>query len=65
MDQELKNNITILALDNLIKSYSIALEDDEITQEDREFIEFTINGALMILDEFGKELNQKPQWDKI
>lgn len=67
MGEDIKNSVIILALDNLISSFSIALESKEITPEDKEFMEFSIESARIILQEFNDKLqpNQKPQWDRI
>lgn len=68
MDKDLKKNIIILALDNLISSYSIALEDAETTleKEDIETMQEIIQGAQEILLEYSQDITTpRPQWNKI
>lgn len=68
MDEDLKNSIIILALDNLISSYLIALEDSETTQnsDDVETMQNIIQGASEILEEYQQKLTTpRPQWNKI
>ncbi len=68
MSEEVKNNIIILALDNLIQSYSIALENNETTldETDKEYLHYVVDSAALILGEYANLVNnQKPQWNKI
>lgn len=68
MKEDIKNNIIILALDNLVKDYSIALDDSESTlnKEDREAMQFIVDSAAMILGEYAhKVIHPKPEWNKI
>ena len=67
MDQELKESIIIIALDNLIRTYSLILEEPQDTKnkEEREYIQYLINMAEAALGEFGTKVEQKPQWDKL
>lgn len=58
--EELERNIIIIALDNLIHSYNIALEDNEITQEYRDFLQTSIDLAYQIIYKFNK-----PQWNQL
>lgn len=60
--EETKRNIIILALDNLINTYSIALEDKETCQnnEDLQLIQFMIDKAKEVLF----EMSQEPEVDK-
>lgn len=67
MKEDIKNSIIILALDNLIKDYSIALEDKEIAlnNEDKEAAQFIIDSASLILGEYADKVkNQKPKWNQ-
>lgn len=67
MKEDIKNSIIILALDNLIKDYSIALEDKEIAlnNEDKEAAQFIIDSAALILGEYADKVkNQKPKWNQ-
>ena len=67
MKEDIKNSIIILGLDNLIKDYSIALEDKEIAlnNEDKEAAQFIIDSAALILGEYAdKAKNQKPKWNQ-
>lgn len=68
MKEDIKNNIIILALDNLVKDYSIALDDSESTlnKEDREAMQFIVDSAALILGEYAnKVIHPKPEWNKI
>ena len=67
-----KRNIIILALDNLINTYSIALEDKETCQNDDDLhlLQFTIDKAKEILFEMSQELEidkpiNKPVWENL
>lgn len=68
MEEDIKNNIIILALDNLVKDYSIALDDSEsaLNNEDREAMQFIVDSAALILGEYAnKVIHPKPEWNKI
>ena len=68
MPEEVKKNIIILALDNLIHSYSIALENNEnaLDENDKEYLHYVIDSAALILGEYANIVNnQKPQWNRI
>lgn len=68
MNEDIKNNIIIIALDNLVKNYSIALEEAGTTlnNEDKETIQFIVDSAALILGEYSsKVINPKPEWNKI
>ena len=68
MKEDIKNNIIILALDNLVKDYSIALEDKESTlnNEDKEAIQFIVDSAALLLGEYAKQvIHPNPEWNKI
>ena len=43
-----------------IQSYNIALEDNEITQEDKDFLQTSIDLAYQIIYKFNK-----PQWNQL
>lgn len=67
-----KRSIIILALDNLINTYSIALEDKETCQSDDalQLIQFTIDKAKEILFEMAQEPEidkpiDKPVWENL
>ena len=65
--EELRRNLTILALNNLIQDYSFALEDKDLTQEEREFIYSCIIESQSYLDDLMKlvdpsETISKPKW---
>lgn len=65
MDKELSRDIIIIALDNLIKTYSELLEIEE-NKENKEFFEYAINLASSVLSEISfKAKNQKPEWEKL
>ena len=67
-----ERSIIILALDNLINTYSIALENNDTCQNEEELqlIKFTIDKAKEILynmsqdTETDKPIN-KPVWEKL
>ena len=66
MDEDIKNSIIILALENLIIDYESALEIIEDTQ-DKEYIQFIIDTAKLALIESGIQINTKisrPKWNK-
>lgn len=64
MDEDIKNSIIILSLENLIIDYESALEVIEITPEDREYIQFIIDSAKLILNEANKPSTtiSRPKW---
>ena len=73
MDQEklsIRKNIRILALDNLINTYTDALEDKQLNlgPEERELAINIINEAKEMLSEETQEVSnsiiQRPQWKK-
>lgn len=68
MTEDIKNNIIILALDNLIQSYSIMLEEKEtdLNETDVEYAHYIVDTAALILLEYSDKVkNQKPQWNQI
>lgn len=67
-----ERSIIILALDNLINTYSIALENKDTCQNEEELqlIKFTIDKAKEILynmsqDEQADKPINKPVWEKL
>jgi hypothetical protein len=73
MDKEklaIRKNIRILALDNLINTYTDALDDKELNlgSDERELAINIINEAKEMLSEETKEVSnsiiQRPQWKK-
>ena len=73
MDKEklaIRKNIRILALDNLINTYTDALDDKELNLEsdERELAINIINEAKEMLSEETQEVSnsiiQRPQWKK-
>lgn len=73
MDQErlaIRKNIRILALDNLINTYTDALEDKELNlgPDERELAIDIINEARLMLSEETQEVNNqvipRPKWKK-
>lgn len=64
MKEDIKRNLTIIALDNLINTYSIALENKEITQEDRNYLETCISIAYEIIKDINSQ-NNKPKWNQL
>lgn len=74
MDKEklaIRKNIRILALDNLINTYTDALDDKELNlgSDERELAINIINEAKEMLSEETQEVSnsiiQRPQWKKI
>lgn len=73
MDQErlaIRKNIRILALDNLINTYTDALEDKQLNlgPDERELAIDIINEARLMLSEETQEVNNqvipRPKWEK-
>ena len=73
MDQErlaIRKNIRILALDNLINTYTDALEDKQLNlgPDERELAIDIINEARLVLSEETQEVNNqvipRPKWKK-
>lgn len=73
MDQErlaIRKNIRILALDNLINTYTDALEDKQLNlgPDERELATDIINEARLMLSEETQEVNNqvipRPKWKK-
>ena len=73
MDQErlaIRKNIRILALDNLINTYTDALEDKQLNlgPDERELAMDIINEARLMLSEETQEVNNqvipRPKWKK-
>lgn len=68
--REIRKNITILALDNLIQNYTNALEDKDmdppLSNEERELSELIIKEAKEMLTEMAIENKpiSRPSWKK-
>ena len=68
--REIRKNITILALDNLIQNYTNALEDKDmdppLSNEERELYELIIKEAKEMLTEMAIENKPipRPSWKK-
>lgn len=68
--REIRKNITILALDNLIQNYTNALEDKDmdppLSNEERELPELIIKEAKEMLTEMAIENKPipRPSWKK-
>lgn len=68
--REIRKNITILALDNLIQNYTNALEDKDmdppLSNEERELSELIIQEAKEMLTEMAIENKPipRPSWKK-
>lgn len=74
MDQErlaIRKNIRILALDNLINTYTDALEDKQLNlgPDERELAIDIINEARLMLSEETQEVNNqvipRPKWKRL
>ena len=64
MEEDIKRNLIIIALDNLINTYFIALDNKEITQEDKNYLETCISIAYEIIKEINSQKN-KPKWNQL
>lgn len=64
MDQETKQGIIILALDNLINTYKDALEVLELTQEEKDLANELIQASEYIKAEMLNPQIKRPQWNK-
>lgn len=62
MDQDIKNYILLIALDNLINTYKDALEIMQLTQEEIEFLHQMINSAQELYNEMYNPKIKKPKW---
>lgn len=65
MDEDIKNSIIILSLNNLIIDYTTALEIIENTQ-DKEYIQFIVDSAKIILSQIEKPNTtiSRPKWNQ-
>lgn len=65
MDEDIKNSIIILSLNNLIIDYTTALEIIENTQ-DKEYIQFIVDSAKIILSQIEKPDTtiSRPKWNQ-
>lgn len=70
MNEQIRRNIILIALDNLIQDYHNALEDKELTlgPDERELALNIIEEAEKIFNEESQEVDnhiiQRPQWKK-
>jgi hypothetical protein len=69
--EDIKNSIIILGLDLLIYTYTNALEEDLIKEEEeKKFSQYLIQNAQNIMDELGNQISgetqtiSKPIWQK-
>lgn len=72
MDEYIRRDVIAIALNNLIESITLSLEDNEIcpnNAEDREYLEFLAISAATILKEMADtDPNlpiSKPKWDEL
>lgn len=72
MDQQIRRDIIVIALTNLIEGINLSLEDNETcpnNTEDREYLEFLSSQAALILKEMADEDTNipisKPKWDEL
>lgn len=70
MDQnEIRRELTIVALINLNEDYNNALEDPGISQEEREFLISCIQEITLYLDELTEDMDsepiKRPKWDHV
>ena len=70
MDQnEIRRELTIVALINLNEDYNNALEDPRINQGEREFLISCIQEITLYLDELTEDMDSKPierpKWDHV
>lgn len=72
MDKQTRRDTIAIALNNLIESITISLEDKEAcpnNAEDREYLEFLLASAAQILKEMADSDTEipisKPRWDEL
>lgn len=70
MDQnEIRRELTIIALINLNEDYNNALEDPLVSKEEKEFLISCIQEITLYLDELTENLDsepiKKPKWDHV
>lgn len=58
--EDIKNSIIILALDNLIKDCEYSLEEN-INNPENEYIQFISDSSKIILKEYSEKLNKEPK----
>lgn len=64
MEQNIKNSIILIALDNLIDTYKDALDILQLAQEERDLLQQIINSAQEIYNEMQNPKISKPKWKK-
>ena len=64
MDQDIKNYIILIALDNLINTYEDALDLMQLTQEEQNFMKQIISSAQELKNEMYNPKISKPQWKR-
>lgn len=62
MDQEIKNYIILIALDNLVNTYKDALDLMQLTQEEKDFLNQVIHAAEELKSEMLNPKISKPIW---
>lgn len=62
MDQEIKNYIILIALDNLVNTYKDALDLMQLTQEEKDFLNQVIHAAEELKYEMLNPKISKPIW---
>lgn len=72
MNERVRRDTIVIALNNLIESINLSLEDNEIcpnNDEDREYLEFLSASAATIIKEMADTDNDlpisKPKWDEL
>ena len=72
MNERVRRDTIAIALNNLIESINLSLEDNEIcpnNAEDREYLEFLAASAATIIKEMADTDNDlpisKPKWDEL
>ena len=63
--EDIRRNLTILALNNLIDDYNYALEEVELTQEMKDFMQACIEESYRYLQELNPkdEPIKRPKWE--
>lgn len=64
MEQDIKNYIILIALDNLISTYKDALDIMQLEPQERELLQQIIDSAQIIYNEMYNPQIKKPIWKK-
>ena len=65
---DIRRNLIILSLNNLIDDYNYALEEAELTQEEKDFMQACIEESKIYLKELIIDIEEpikRPSWDHL